>query len=197
MPEPTPRKFTMADLMILIAGCAVGIAATQLLYKDTFGQIQEMGLDMWQLRLTFLLMSPTPTLTSISVALLACRLRRPRPKLRRLFRQPGTVAITCVPLLFVLQGALLLASLGLDLVIKRIWPPAPNPSSFSVTIPGSLATLFTVSGAGTVIAACWLLLLAVGRWKPEPTWIDRSGRLLGVCWIAIDLATSILGHLFT
>jgi hypothetical protein len=72
-----------------------------------------------------------------------------------------------------------------------------NRSSISVSYPGPLATLFTVSGAGTVIAACWLLLLAVGRWKPEPTWIDRSGRCLGVCWIAIDLADSLLQHLFT
>jgi hypothetical protein len=33
------------------------------------------------------------------------------------------------------------------------------------------------------IAGAWTLLALSRRWKPDPGWIDRLGRLLGSCWI--------------
>lgn len=36
---------------------------------------------------------------------------------------------------------------------------------------------------GFVVAGAWLTLLLAGAWRPEPTWVDRAGRALGVSWI--------------
>ena len=33
------------------------------------------------------------------------------------------------------------------------------------------------------VAAAWLGLALSRRWRPEPGWIDRVGRLIGVLWL--------------
>jgi hypothetical protein len=35
--------------------------------------------------------------------------------------------------------------------------------------------------AGAPLA--WVCLIATRRWNPEPTWIDRFGRILGALWM--------------
>ena len=49
---------------------------------------------------------------------------------------------------------------------------------------------------GFTVAAIWLLLGLSGRWRPEKSWIDRLGRLLGVVWIACrdrGICTVVIG----
>ncbi len=31
----------------------------------------------------------------------------------------------------------------------------------------------------------WLLIALIGRWRPEPSWIDRAGRLAAATWLII------------
>ncbi len=33
------------------------------------------------------------------------------------------------------------------------------------------------------VAGAWVVLVFAGWWRPEPNWIDRSGRVLGFLWI--------------
>jgi hypothetical protein len=33
------------------------------------------------------------------------------------------------------------------------------------------------------VVVAWVILLLSGRWRSEPSWIDRLGRALGVFWI--------------
>jgi hypothetical protein len=40
---------------------------------------------------------------------------------------------------------------------------------------------------GFAVAGAWLALCLVGRWKSEPTWIDRPGRAIGCLWIALTV----------
>jgi hypothetical protein len=35
------------------------------------------------------------------------------------------------------------------------------------------------------VALAWVVLLLSGRWRAERSWIDRSGRIVGVCWLAL------------
>jgi hypothetical protein len=35
------------------------------------------------------------------------------------------------------------------------------------------------------LAVVWLILAASRRFRPEPSWIDRLGRVLGVLWITV------------
>lgn len=194
MPESAPRKFTMADLMILIAGCAGGIAWTRNAYEATVAQMGGLLVD-WRFRLPYLVMSPTPILASIGVALLACRLRHPRPAFRRLARQPGFVASSCTFALLVFEGGMLFANRALSSVVLFLWPPTPILGTVPFEFPLTLAVVGVVASSGLVIAACWLVMLAVGRWRPEPSWVDRSGRFLGACWIAMHIAAALTGSL--
>jgi hypothetical protein len=198
--DPSPagtatRKFTMADLMILVAGCAAGVAWTKAYYGATATEIEMLD-GFWKFKLQYLLRAPVPSLTSIGVALLACRLRSPRPSIRRLVRQPGAVAMACVGLVLLLDAATLLAGRALNAGLDRVWPPTPNPG-VSFTTGDELSQVFAAIdiNVGPVIAACWLLLAVVGRWRAEPTWVDRLGRCLGVCWIVVSLASAIAVHL--
>ena len=36
---------------------------------------------------------------------------------------------------------------------------------------------------GYAVAAAWLTLMIGRRWRPEPSWVDRSGRLIGSFWL--------------
>jgi hypothetical protein len=41
--------------------------------------------------------------------------------------------------------------------------------------------------AGVVVAGAWLTLRLARAWRPEPTWVDRAGRALGVFWLVAAL----------
>src|SRR5262249_5094811 len=45
--------------------------------------------------------------------------------------------------------------------------------------------LNTMAMIGVSVGSSWVLLPVSGRWRPEPTWIARAGRVLGWFWIAI------------
>jgi hypothetical protein len=47
---------------------------------------------------------------------------------------------------------------------------------------------FGATTVGTMIIGEWIAMGVGGRWRPEPTWIDRFGRFLGVSWIVAGLA---------
>jgi len=91
----------------------------------------------------------------LTLTFLVIRLRRPRPALRQLIWQPGMMACTIITLLF--------------------------PTLFFATDrrSGPLVWLFMSAS----VAAAWLAAWWGGRMRPEPGWIDRLGRGLGVCWI--------------
>ncbi len=41
---------------------------------------------------------------------------------------------------------------------------------------------------GCLVIGAGAVLVFRGRWKPEPCWVDRLGRLLGVSWIGFAAA---------
>lgn len=50
--------------------------------------------------------------------------------------------------------------------------------------------LDTMATIGAAVAASWTFLFVSGEWRPERSWIDRAGRVLGWYWIAIQPLTS-------
>jgi hypothetical protein len=38
--------------------------------------------------------------------------------------------------------------------------------------------------AGLGVCLGWIMLVWLRQWRPERSWIDRSGRLLGLLWIS-------------
>jgi hypothetical protein len=46
--------------------------------------------------------------------------------------------------------------------------------------------------AGWAVIVAWLTLALTSHWRAEPSWVDRSGRVLGCIWIVIGLVASQL-----
>jgi hypothetical protein len=116
-----------------------------------------------------------PNWLTWTFAVLAIRLRRPRPEFRRIIRQPGLAAVLaasiCAAILVASQLALRGRRGGLT------WPFLPG--SFYLGLPGYLAP--TVFGS-------WLTLFLNRRWKGERGPIDCLGLGLGIGWISFYLA---------
>ncbi len=97
------------------------------------------------------------------------RLRRPRPSWRPLLVQPGMVA-------------------ALAMVFGLFWVTG----LVHILMPGQIDAMtgpWIVIG-GTV-ALAWVILALFRRWKAEPGWLDRLGRLLG----AMAIGNAFLGWL--
>jgi len=128
-----------------------------------------------------------PFLLAWTLTVLVLRFRRPRPPRRVLMRQPGFVAGCAVTLATALTFWPLLV--GLLAGIPTVDIRTRLPSRF-------WAELGTGDGAaeaiGLAVVTAWLTLILTRGWHPEPTWIDRLGRILGVCWIVLFLACGML-----
>jgi hypothetical protein len=108
-------------------------------------------------------------LTPSSFAVLAIRLRRPRPRVRRLARQPGFAACLAA------SGAGTVVAV-LAVLFRIIRPKEDISGLWFMSI---LSLPFAVLGA-------WLLLAATGRWRrPVPGGVERLGWLIGWAWLAI------------
>lgn len=191
MRSRSPRPFTILDGMILVAAvaCAFGLhrAVVDAVHShayNTFAMVSRLqDLSQRVLEVEF------PLLVTLTPAVLVMRLRRPRPRWRRLLRQPGMVA--CCAAILPIAGALL----GLrqffrflsdttvidrgDIISYRIGPP--------------LGVLFGSVGApvGFWVLGAWLILALSGRRRPEKSGIDRVGRLVGIGWISITVMTAL------
>ncbi len=163
------RPFGLGDAMILIVALALGLALAgpgiivvadgirtiPLKQFRTLAGAVSLGRFLNVIVLNFLFF--------LIPACLILRIRRPRPTLRALIRQPGFAACAA-PVAFVLVSL---------------------PLAFFA--PSGLAGQVIEIG-GQVLAAlaaplAWVVLIAARRWNPEPSWVDRLGRILGALWM--------------
>jgi hypothetical protein len=158
--------------MLLVAAAAIGIVGI----GNCVTQIRTLHFDLRNLVNWLVLASPL--LMSVSLALAAARLLPPRPRLSEVFRQPGFAA-SWVMCLFACLGAL-------KMVIMN--PQALRQLDAFLQLFNFLYFWPTVSQSGAGIIVAWITLVSVGCWQAEPSWIDRSGRALGVFYITAFLA---------
>jgi hypothetical protein len=92
-------------------------------------------------------------------AFLIVRLRRPRPPLRALMCQPGFAACAA-------PVVLVLATLPLAVY---------HPSGRA----GDVIDIVMQILLSAVAPLAWFFLVVTRRWNPEPSWIDRLGRVIG------------------
>lgn len=173
MPSRPDRKFTLLDLLILIAATAAGLGAMRALSPDhdnftaPYSPISPPTWMNWgsvvALNWAFYL---SPLLAAWTLGILALRLRRPRPSLRRLAFQPGWVAC-CVATVGIAAGTVMtLIGVYGRYGIGYYFDLVPYP-------------------VGVAVAAAWTQLAVSGRWRSEGSWIDRAGRVMGIAWLAI------------
>lgn len=107
-------------------------------------------------------------------AVIGLRLRRPRPRWRRLGSQPGFVA--CVAMLVTLIPGLL----WIATIYHR--PGFRRPLGFEQ------AWGCVIEWADSAVLGAWFALVVSRRWRPERSWIDRLGRILGLYWLLLIFA---------
>lgn len=195
MQGPTsPRNFTVRDAAILVAATAIALGLTRsypIWIKSALKTSTLADWSPWRTAIEwseYICFATMPVGMCMTVAVLAMRLIRPRPPFRRLVRQPGTtasVAFVFSLLLGLLQsvtGALTLDHIAdiLDLLFFMFKPV--NNTDFSCIV--GFCQCLGFLGSGRVVAVAWLVLALTRSWRPEPSWIDRAGRVLGCYWIA-------------
>ena len=188
MSDPERRRFTLADAMGIVAAVGMmlstGRLARWLLAKgDTSAYFVPDYL--WCLSLTFALICP-------SLVLLPVLLSRPRDRRRLRAGSPG-LAVHIVVL------TLLLVSVA-GWVAHRAtsWLLQPPPLGEWHFYPSATMNFFLHEfryTAAAAIAAVWIAMAIVGRWRPERAWDDRLGRLIGLLWLLFFLLEPLVSLL--
>jgi hypothetical protein len=194
------RRITLFDLMVLTAATALGLSLVQ------FGWLRQAA-GAWPFRVAFVARNTSgypsktwmlpiaervvpilPCLAAWTAAFLVTRLRGPRPRRRRLVLQPGLVAAVAALVTLAVESTLLIGSAKID--GRFGWSSPARVGEFVAN-----AIVLLAHHAGWAVAVSWLTLVLIGRWRPEASWVDRWGRLLGCTWIVIGPPASLLiGH---
>jgi hypothetical protein len=177
MSKPSARSLGILDVMILMIGVAIAALLTRLylannydVFFDRLGKTPSNAVYIrWILNESsdFLCL----WLTAITPVAFFIRMRRPRPPLSRIMRQPGATCLCAVSFLTLVCGILALISVAIE-----------GTGPWFYYYQGYLIHLFPY--AGGAVAAVWTIQWLARRFRPEASGIDRLGRVLGVLWIA-------------
>ncbi|SIO38716.1 hypothetical protein SAMN05444166_4289 [Singulisphaera sp. GP187] len=186
------REFVLSDGMILIAGTALFLSMGSYLFAFLIEMLVSLGQKAAENRAEFLSHWPSfwkairysfvnslsysvqilgNFLVSLMFAFFILRWKRPRPPLRLMLRQPGTVAVIAV-------------------LFGGLWIVGFLDYLFYPTIDNRLAVCL---GTGGTVTVAWAVLALSRQWQAEPGWIDRMGRGLGVAAI-VYMMLGILQH---
>jgi hypothetical protein len=193
------RRVTLFDVMALIAATAIGLSLSQIGWPRQAVNPRLVWVFTWPIESkpsgypskTWMLpvaerVAPIiPCLAAWTGAFLATRLRSPRPRRRRLVLQPGLVAAVAALSVLVIESALLIGSAKFD--GRFGWATPTRVAEFAAN-----SVVMLAHHAGWAVAVAWLTLALTGRWRPEPSWVDRWGRVLGCTWIFIGPMASLL-----
>ena len=164
--RPSLRPFGVADAMIFVIAIGLGLALARpaivliadAVRSDPGWRFQTMsGAVSLGRMLNIVLLN---FLFFLIPAFLIVRLRRPRAALRSMISQPGFAA--CVTPVIVVLAATPLSLLPLS------------------GLPGQAIEIMVQVALVVAPPLTWVFLIATRRWNPEPSWIDRLGRVLGV-----------------
>ena len=177
------RRFGLGDLMILVAAMAVTLGLVRSVVTAS-GRVPAWG---------YCLAVAVAGALAGTPALLALRLRAPRPSLPELTRQPGFAASLAGTAVLGL-GAIAIGILAVLRLARRvvIVPGSPPPFRQSGSDWWQGVVVHFVPNVGPAIIAAWLLLALSGRRCPGRGWLDPLGRALGVVWIIIFVINACL-----
>lgn len=162
MPRIPCRKFTLADIMILVAATAAGFALGRFM-------LESVNLPQFN---AYPMEAGSSVLSTLTLGFLVLRLKHPRPAARVLFRHPGSAA----GLVALVAVSVWAATVG----IAALMPPRHHQD------PLDAFAYVGLSGGAAVLGA-WVLLRVTRMGRREPGWIDRLGLALGCAWIALML----------
>lgn len=186
MPPPArpSRRFTMLDALILVVMTAAALGIHRYVGTDIWErwerqlkrQVQD-GMPpryLWTTRTGWCEVMIAPLALLAAPTLLSLNLVPPRPPRRRWTTQVGALACMAAMVAFTFH----LTAVGTDSWTR--YGKYEDPFHF-----GLVEWLeFPLWDAGIAVAAVWAIMALGGRLRSEPTWIDRSGRLLGFYLLA-------------
>jgi hypothetical protein len=184
--------------MVLVAATAMGFGLVEGLSALSGGDIswravyeafveipRPAGSALWRdiVDLSWMIIAlSVPHATMWTLALIPIRFLGPRPPWLRLARQPGLIAAFASGVTMIWIGAQFMV-IGLVVDLEYL--------SSAITSQVVLWPIFI----GLAVAVSWMTLLIGGRWRAEPSWIDRLGRVMGVGWIVAGLAVACVNSL--
>ena len=175
------RKLSLFDAMFFVAAMATGLWVNRNTWYrlPTFAQfasLNSVGLK-YCFGIDAGLWVALPHLASWTLAALAIQLRAPWSRLREVVRQPGMAAIASASVSVMVISLVFLASSLKFSVVLSAFRYSPEAEVYHELLPH----------VGLAVAGAWLTLLLGAHWKPEPHWIDRLCRGIGICWIGATL----------
>ena len=167
------RRFTVRDGMILVAAFALAVWLCRLKLLLWFsGNANPDTVTITWNRRDWLAYYSTlyPALMIASFSILFLRLLEPRPHGLRLRRQPGFIASIAAVFIIIYHSLFFFNSIQESnwLMVREF-------------LMGSIGP-WTIAPA---IGLAWLVQVIIGARRPEPGWIDRSGRIVGWTWIML------------
>lgn len=179
------RRPNLGDGMILVVASAIALGITRQVEPPpylvnlgpTFGAT--FAVQKWGL----------PWLVALAWAVMTIRLRRPRPSLRRIWRQPGAVGLAMAVVSSLYAGILILGR-----SLKLAFFGYPSGLSVSWSVGNYLAMM--INAGGMLIAGSWLALALTRRLRRERGWIDGLGFLIAIAWVVADLALTTFRMIF-
>jgi hypothetical protein len=185
------RRFQVVDTLMLTAAMALGIVGTSHVWKF-WGYPWFWDLDAgWSAGVTLIRFQTVialllPGLAACTVSVLASRFLPPRPPLRVIALQPGSAACGAATLVLISETMSEAVSLVYFEASKGYLGAAWRASGLASWFLGHV--LLTVAHPiSLAVIAVWSVLFLSRQAQPEPSWVDRAGRLLGACWIAVAL----------
>ncbi len=189
----TIRRLGLLDVTILLMAATLGLAWA--IRNASFWQESVANLPLQRRAIAFRIPADplhaafvylrdacvwmAPCASTLALGLLIVRLRRPRPRRERLFVQPGAAACGAVVL------ALMVRSMEVwnDQFIL-LFRASNSRSLWSLRDEWwDFVRFGLLDLAGLAVLTSWIGLLAIRRFRPEPSAIDRLGRAIGAFWI--------------
>jgi hypothetical protein len=174
------RRFTILDGVVMVVPLAVGFALARPFVRDFLSLLNSPDNTPLWLRRSGLVIGLASRFVAMGMlGLLVAGLLPRRPPLRRLSRQPGVVACAA--------AALAMAAGGWLVLFLSTFRTVHISSADAYRWPFFEARIMPA------VAAAWVALAWGGRWRSEPSWVDRAGRALGAYWIGLFVFRSIVG----
>jgi hypothetical protein len=180
------RRFTIFDLAVLAAATMAGFGIFHLLGISEAIRGQSYGTNWQSGKVDRAILYAVPFLIAWTFAFPFIRLCKPRPRIRKLLRQPGMAGCTAGSI------AILYELIWMSLTAATHYASSailvgflPTPIGF-LRLCGDLVCLW--------LAGAWMVLLIGRRWRAERDWVDRLGRILCFAWIVVRVLEAACYH---
>jgi hypothetical protein len=170
------RPFGLLDLMIIVGA----FGPVFLVLRDRYDFYRVPSTPAVYRTVGAILAVTNSILMGLTLALTVSALRRYRAGLRVALRRPGLAACAAS------FAAMIVMLTRMSLKVYTMHAFGRKGESFGLrnVYPWLISDYVRI---GFAVLGAWLALLMTWGWRPEHSWIDRAGRVLGWGWLSLSL----------